>query len=67
MRRHSLPLFTLALAPVLLPIALTGCLDPDDPGNLVPKTVVEDPTLPQIEVAGALLHAEAFGPAPPRP
>lgn len=38
-----------------------GCLDTDDPGNLVPKTVTEDPTLPRIEVAGALLHAEAFG------
>jgi len=63
MLRNSLRLFTLALAPVLLPIALTGCLDPEDPGNLVPKTVVEDPSLPRIEVAGALLHAEAFGPA----
>src|SRR5262245_51519075 len=63
MIRHSLFLVSLAFALVLLPIAFTGCLDPDDPGNLVPKTVVEDPTLPRIEVAGALLHAEAFGPA----
>jgi proline iminopeptidase len=38
-----------------------GCLDPGDPGNLVPRTVAEDPTLPQIEVAGTRLHAEAFG------
>jgi len=38
-----------------------GCLDPGDPGNLVPKTVTEDPTLPQIEINGAHLHAEAFG------
>jgi proline iminopeptidase len=47
-------------------LALAGCLDPGEAGNLVPKTVVEDPTLPRIEVAGALLHAEAFGdPAAP--
>src|SRR6185436_19073286 len=32
-----------------------------DPGNLVPKTVDQDPALPQIEVAGAQLHAEAYG------
>jgi len=42
-------------------LALAGCLDPGDPGNLVPKTVVEDDSLPRIEVAGALLHAESFG------
>ena len=40
-----------------------GCLDPDEPGNLVPKTVTEDPTLPQIEINGAHLHAEAYGDA----
>jgi proline iminopeptidase len=38
-----------------------GCLDPDRPGNLVPATVADDPTLPRIEVNGTLLHAEAFG------
>jgi proline iminopeptidase len=43
-----------------------GCLDPGEPGNLVPRTVTEDPTLPQIEVNGTHLHAEAFGdPAAP--
>jgi proline iminopeptidase len=47
-------------------LALCGCLDPGDPGNLVPRTVAEDPDLPRIEVAGTLLHAEAFGdPAAP--
>ena len=35
--------------------------DPDEPGNLVPKTVMEDPLLPRIEVNGTLLHAESFG------
>lgn len=42
-------------------LALAGCLDAGTPGNLVPKTTVEDPTLPRIEIAGAALHAEAFG------
>jgi proline iminopeptidase len=47
-------------------LALAGCLDPGDPGNLVPKTVVEDPDLPRIAIPGTLLHAEAFGdPAAP--
>jgi len=34
----------------------------DTPGNLVPKTVDQDPKLPSISVNGALLHSEAFGP-----
>lgn len=34
----------------------------DAPGNLVPKTVDQDTTLPSISINGALLHAEAFGP-----
>jgi proline iminopeptidase len=54
----------IALAPVLgLSLALftTACLDPGDPGNLVPATVEDDPSLPCIEVNGTMLHAEAFG------
>lgn len=35
----------------------------DAPGNLVPKTVDQDSTLPSISINGALLHSEAFGPA----
>ncbi len=47
-------------------LALGACLDPGDPGNLVPKTVDEDPALPRIEIADTALHAEAFGdPAAP--
>jgi proline iminopeptidase len=49
----------LALLPALALAA--GCLDPDDPGNLVPKTVTEDPTLLQVQINGAHLHAETFG------
>lgn len=33
----------------------------NDPGNLVPKTVDQDPGLPSILVNGVLLHSEAFG------
>jgi len=42
-------------------LVLAGCLCAGDPGNLVPKTVAEDPSLPAIEVAGTRLHAETFG------
>lgn len=46
--------------------ACSGCHDAGEPGNLVPKTVADDDTLPRIELAGALFHAEAFGdPAAP--
>jgi proline iminopeptidase len=36
-------------------------MSPGDPGNLVPLTVVEDRTLPAIEVNGSRFHAETFG------
>ncbi len=32
-----------------------------EPGNLVPKTVVEDPSLSNISVNGTTLHAESYG------
>lgn len=38
-----------------------GELDASQPGNLVPLTVDQDPSLPGIEVNGTQLHAEAFG------
>jgi proline iminopeptidase len=31
-------------------------------GNLVPRTVDQDPSLPSININGAKLHAQAFGP-----
>lgn len=34
----------------------------NEPGNLVPKTVMEDFTIPAIDINGAKLHAQAFGP-----
>lgn len=36
-------------------------LDINEPGNLVPKTVSEDPNLPSIIVNGTVLHAETCG------
>jgi proline iminopeptidase len=48
---------------------LSGCdneLYVNEEGNLVPKTVEEDLSLPSIQVNGTTLHAEAFGdPADP--
>lgn len=50
-------------SPLLFLLCLGACLDPDAPGNLVPPTVAEDPTLPRMEVNGTLLHAETYGPS----
>lgn len=45
--------------------AFYGCekeaFDMDEPGNLVPKTVVEDPLLPRLELNGTTFHAETMG------
>jgi proline iminopeptidase len=41
--------------------SLGGCLDPGEPGNLVARTVIEDPALPRIEVNGMVLHATSVG------
>ncbi len=46
---------------VALAVCAAACLDPDAPGNLVPKTVDQDPSLPRVEVNGTTLHAEAYG------
>ncbi|MBL7851409.1 MAG: alpha/beta hydrolase [Cyclobacteriaceae bacterium] len=55
----------LLLTALLLTVMwMTGCeeeLSVHDPGNLVPRTVDQDPSLPSITVNGAQLHAEAFG------
>ncbi|UCD38755.1 MAG: alpha/beta hydrolase, partial [Fidelibacterota bacterium] len=62
MRPQKPPLLLIITVVVgLVLAACSGLLDPDEPGNLVPKTVAEDPDLPRIAVNGTLLHAEAFG------
>jgi proline iminopeptidase len=48
----------------LLVLLFAACKDDRDintPGNLVPKTVDLDPSLPSISISGTQLHAEAFG------
>ena len=52
------------LAGIGLTFVLLSCekeLDIHESGNLVPKTVVEDISLPSISVNGTTLHAETFG------
>ncbi len=53
-----------ALAIFIACAGLTQCTKEKrvaDPGNLVPKTVELDASLPSIDVNGTKLHAEAFG------
>jgi proline iminopeptidase len=49
-------------------VALAGCepLTMSEPGNLVPRTVTEDPALPAITLNGSRFHAETRG-DPTRP
>jgi proline iminopeptidase len=50
----------------ILTLLLGGCKKEkyiNESGNLVPKTVEQDFSLPSITVNGAKFHAEAFGPA----
>ncbi len=47
----------------LLATAAASCSDPTESGQLVPRTVRENPDLPQITLRGVRFHAEAFGPA----
>lgn len=58
--KNKIPLLTFALACFFL----TACkkeLEIKKSGNLVPKTVDQDPALPSIFVNGTQLHAETFG------
>jgi proline iminopeptidase len=52
------------LSATLLWLFASGCekeLLIGDDGNLVPKTVEQDPSLPSISINGTLVHAESFG------
>jgi proline iminopeptidase len=60
MKRKILKLILVFAAPLFF----MGCekeLKTTDPGNLVPRTVDQDPNLPSIIVNGTQLHTEAFG------
>src|SRR3954466_1687397 len=41
--------------------ACDGINDPSKAGNLVPKTVDEDPAIPSLALAGTVFHYETFG------
>jgi len=41
--------------------ACDGINDPSEAGNLVPKTVDEDATIPSLALAGTVFHYETFG------
>lgn len=47
----------------LLGLTLAACetMDPGAPGNLVPRTVAEDPGLPALELNGTRFHVQTFG------
>ena len=45
----------------LAAIACGEVMSPRDPGNLVPATVAEDPSLQAIEMNGSRFHVETFG------
>jgi proline iminopeptidase len=49
------------LALAVAAAACDGIHDASAPGNLVPKTVDEDPALPSLELAGTKFHFETFG------
>jgi proline iminopeptidase len=52
------------LALALVALASTACdnvLEPREPGNLVPRTVQEDLSLPAIVMNGSRFHAQTFG------
>src|SRR3954468_16640351 len=41
--------------------ACDGINDPSQAGNLVPKTVDEDPAIPSLALGGTVFHYETFG------
>jgi proline iminopeptidase len=59
MKNFTLFVFTMAV--VAATFSSCDILDPNEHGQLVPKTVDEDPSLPSISVNGTMLHAETFG------
>ena len=62
--KSKLKFICIAIIAVIAAFTFTGCkkeLTLKEPGNLVPKTVTEDPALPAISVNGTKLHSETFG------
>ena len=44
-----------------LSVPVAGCFSPMESGDLVPQTVDEDPSLPQLSFNNSTFHVEAFG------
>src|SRR3569832_2699526 len=42
-------------------VACDGVKDPSQAGNLVPRTVDEDPAIPSLALAGTIFHYETLG------
>ena len=65
MRTETGPKTGLTTAAVLFAVAagVAACqvYDPSEAGNLVPKTVDEDPTIPSVALAGTVFHVETYG------
>jgi len=59
--KKKLSFLSLVLIAAIVATACKKELKVNDPGNLVPKTVTEDLSLPAIDINGTRLHAEAFG------
>ncbi|HET9385482.1 MAG TPA: alpha/beta hydrolase [Gemmatimonadales bacterium] len=57
------PRSTFAALLALTGLAVLACetLDPLAPGNLVPATVADDPTIPAIDMNGSRFHVQTFG------
>jgi proline iminopeptidase len=62
--KSRLNVTTILVATFFALFAFARCkkeMDVNEPGNLVPKTVTEDFSLPSISVNNTMLHAETFG------
>ena len=57
------PIQKAALLMMAAGLAACDVYDPSEAGNLVPKTVDEDPTIPSIALNGTVFHYETFGDA----
>ena len=51
----------ISIATIIAMLSSCETLEFEEPGNLVPLTVVENPILPSISVNNTLLHAQTFG------
>ncbi|GAB5565218.1 MAG: hypothetical protein Wins2KO_22810 [Winogradskyella sp.] len=57
----KLRILLIALLAIILQTSCEKELDINEPGNLVPKTVTEDASLPSIMVNETMLHSESYG------